>query len=83
MSIKVIAFDADDTLFVNETYFLETEEKFCTLMSRFLSKVEIAEELYNTPPAGPSRNSIKASASILLVPAIKIKTNINKKLQTF
>ena len=29
--IKVIAFDADDTLFVNETYFGEAEEKFCIL----------------------------------------------------
>jgi putative hydrolase of the HAD superfamily len=26
-NLKVIAFDADDTLFINETYFAETEEK--------------------------------------------------------
>lgn len=26
MNLKVIAFDADDTLFVNETYFEETEK---------------------------------------------------------
>jgi putative hydrolase of the HAD superfamily len=31
-NLKVIAFDADDTLFINETYFAETEEKFCGLM---------------------------------------------------
>ena len=48
MSLKVIAFDADDTLFVNETYFLETEEKFCSLMHDYLSKQGISQELYKT-----------------------------------
>jgi putative hydrolase of the HAD superfamily len=36
-NIKVIAFDADDTLFINETYFDETEKKFCGLMEDYLS----------------------------------------------
>lgn len=48
MSLKVIAFDADDTLFVNETYFIETEEKFCSLMHDYLSKQGISQELYKT-----------------------------------
>ncbi len=35
MSIKVIAFDADDTLWVNEPFFLETpRQKFCGLLER-------------------------------------------------
>ncbi|MCW2119343.1 HAD family hydrolase [Flavobacterium sp. 7A] len=46
MNLKVIAFDADDTLFVNETYFAETEEKFCALMSDYLSKQSISQELF-------------------------------------
>ncbi len=46
MSFKVIAFDADDTLFVNETYFLETEEKFCALMSDYLSHQGLSQELF-------------------------------------
>ena len=37
MNLKVIAFDADDTLFVNEPYFQETEQKFCGLMEDYLS----------------------------------------------
>lgn len=45
-NIKVIAFDADDTLFVNETYFAETEEKFCSLMSDYLSHQGISKELF-------------------------------------
>ena len=46
MNLKVIAFDADDTLFVNETYFLETEQKFCGLMSDYLSHQGISQELF-------------------------------------
>lgn len=45
-NIKVIAFDAGDTLFVNETYFAETEEKFCSLMSDYLSHQGISKELF-------------------------------------
>lgn len=45
-NIKVIAFDADDTLFINETYFLETEMKFCDLMSDYLSQKGISQELF-------------------------------------
>lgn len=46
MNLKVIAFDADDTLFVNETYFLETEQKFCALMEDYLSHHQISKELF-------------------------------------
>lgn len=46
MNLKVIAFDADDTLFVNETYFLETEQKFCGLMEDYLSHQGISQELF-------------------------------------
>ena len=48
MSIKVIAFDADDTLWVNEPYFRETEDKFCALLEDFLPAHTIAKELYKT-----------------------------------
>lgn len=48
MSLKVIAFDADDTLFVNEPYFQETEEKFCALMSDYLSHQGLSLELFKT-----------------------------------
>lgn len=45
-NLKVIAFDADDTLFVNEPYFQETEQKFCDLMSGYLSREELSNELF-------------------------------------
>jgi putative hydrolase of the HAD superfamily len=46
--IKVIGFDADDTLWVNEPYFKELEDKFCTLLSDFLSSDQISKELFKT-----------------------------------
>jgi len=48
MSIKVIAFDADDTLWVNEPFFREAEEKFASLLEDFMPQHAIMKELYRT-----------------------------------
>ena len=48
MAIQVIAFDADDTLWVNEPYFQETEKKFCTLLEDYLPHHTVAQELFKT-----------------------------------
>ncbi len=48
MNIKVIAFDADDTLWVNEPYFQETEKKFCALLEDYLPHHTISQELFKT-----------------------------------
>jgi putative hydrolase of the HAD superfamily len=48
MSIKVIAFDADDTLWVNEPYFKEIEEKFCDLLEDYLPRHTLVKELFKT-----------------------------------
>lgn len=48
MSIKVIAFDADDTLWVNEPFFREAEEKFASLLEDFMPQHGIMKELYRT-----------------------------------
>ncbi|CAM3318184.1 HAD family hydrolase [Zobellia roscoffensis] len=44
--IKVIGFDADDTLWVNETYFREAEEKFSELLEGYETKNKIDQELF-------------------------------------
>lgn len=46
--IEVIGFDADDTLWVNETYFRETEQKFWKLISPFVDEETASKELYQT-----------------------------------
>jgi putative hydrolase of the HAD superfamily len=48
MNIQVIAFDADDTLWVNEPYFQETEKKFCALLEDYMPVHSIAKELFKT-----------------------------------
>jgi putative hydrolase of the HAD superfamily len=45
MDLKVIAFDADDTLWVNEPYFRETEERFYELLANYASRHELEQEL--------------------------------------
>lgn len=44
--IKVIGFDADDTLWVNETYFREAEEAFAQLLSEYETPNKIDQELF-------------------------------------
>lgn len=46
--IKVIGFDADDTLWTNEIYFRETEERLTELLSPYVEKESIIPELYHT-----------------------------------
>ncbi len=48
MKLQAIAFDADDTLWVNEPYFLETENKFCALLEDYAAHHSISQELFKT-----------------------------------
>jgi putative hydrolase of the HAD superfamily len=48
MPLKVLAFDADDTLWVNEPYFREAEDKFCSLLEDYLPHHSVAKELFKT-----------------------------------
>lgn len=55
--IKTIAFDADDTLWINETYFHEAEQAFCNLLedrlpARMVSDALFATEMKNLPLYG-------------------------------
>ena len=43
---KVIAFDADDTLWVNETYFRDAEKKFAKILSKYETVNKIDQELF-------------------------------------
>lgn len=46
--IKVIGFDADDTLWVNEPYYREAEQQFVDLLLAYGVKGDIAGALFNT-----------------------------------
>jgi putative hydrolase of the HAD superfamily len=46
--IKVIGFDADDTLWANSSYFQEAEDEFIRLLAPYLGKKDLTRELYRT-----------------------------------
>lgn len=46
--VKIIGFDADDTLWVNETYFRQSEAIFFDLLSDFASRDDLAKEFLAT-----------------------------------
>ncbi len=45
-NIELIAFDADDTLWVNEPYYRQTEHKFAGLLSEYIPEKECIEKLF-------------------------------------
>jgi putative hydrolase of the HAD superfamily len=45
-TVKVIGFDADDTLWVNETYFRDAEAEFAKLLSIYETPNKIDQELF-------------------------------------
>ena len=60
--IQVIAFDADDTLWDNETYFQQAEAEYCRLLAHALpadgvSRELLATETRNTPLYGSGAKS--------------------------
>ncbi len=73
-NIKAIAFDADDTLWVNETFFRDAERNFCELLSDYLSEAELNKilfevEMKNLPLYG---YGIKPFTLSLIEAAIKV-----------
>ena len=44
--ITVVGFDADDTLWVNETYFRETTERFTELLEEYETRNQVDQELF-------------------------------------
>lgn len=46
--VKVIGFDADDTLWDNEPFYRQTEYKFCMLLKDFMDEETLNHELYKT-----------------------------------
>src|SRR5674476_49463 len=47
-TIKVIGFDADDTLWINEPFYQDVENEFCQIMKPYLPEKVTSEELFKT-----------------------------------
>lgn len=48
MNIKVIAFDADDTLWDNESFFLKVEKDMCKILEPYGDEKKISDNLFKT-----------------------------------
>lgn len=75
--IQIIAFDADDTLWVNQTYFDETEYRFRELLEEYLPYNQISErllevEVINMPLLG---FGVKAFTLSMVEAALRISGN--------
>lgn len=75
--IRTIAFDADDTLWVNEPYYRETEAAFASLLAGYLPEKEISNvlfevEMQNMPLYGYGAKAFMLS---LVETALKISNN--------
>ncbi|OYU66176.1 MAG: HAD family hydrolase [Cytophagaceae bacterium BCCC1] len=76
-NIKVIAFDADDTLWVNEPYFQEIEKKFCELLEDFLPHHSVAKELFKVEMDNLELYGYGAKAFILSMVETVLKVSSN------
>lgn len=43
---KIISFDADDTLWVNETFYQDMEAEFISMMEKYMSKEEVTKDIH-------------------------------------
>lgn len=78
--IKVIAFDADDTLWVNEPFFRETEDKFAALLEDYLPHHSINQELFKTEISNLSLYGYGVKGFMLSMVETALKVT-NKTLQ--
>lgn len=76
-NIKVIVFDADDTLWVNEPYFQEIEKKFCELLEDFLPHHSVAKELFKVEMDNLELYGYGAKAFILSMVETVLKVSSN------
>ena len=75
--IKIIAFDADDTLWLNEVYYRETEKTFVSLFNNYLSENEVSKLLLETENRNISLYGygVKGFVLSMIETALKITKN--------
>lgn len=84
-NIKVIGFDADDTLWVNETYYREAELEFAKLLAAYETANKIDQELFKKEMENLSMYGygIKSFILSMVESALEISNNTipNKAIQ--
>ncbi len=78
MNIRAIAFDADDTLWDNEPFFLDVEKEMCKILSPFGTAEEISTQLFDTEMANMSDYGYGAMAFTLSLVENAVKVSHGK-----
>jgi putative hydrolase of the HAD superfamily len=75
--IRVIGFDADDTLWVNEPNYQQTEIEFCRMLKPWLSEEKTSQELFSTEMANLELYGFGAKGFVLsmLETAVRVTEN--------
>jgi len=76
--IKIIGFDADDTLWVNEPFYRETEKQFCSIMEPYFPADKTEKELFNTEMKNLALYGYGAKAFILSMIETALRISGNK-----
>lgn len=76
--IKVIAFDADDTLWVNEPYFREVEHQVARLLSPYETENKINQELYKVEISNLEHYGYGVKAFILSMIELAVEISNHK-----
>lgn len=75
---QVIAFDADDTLWVNETYFRASEHAFCKMMGAFMEPDLVQRVLFRTEVRNMELYGYGIKAFILSMMETALEVSQNK-----
>ncbi len=79
---RIIGFDADDTLWVNEPYYQETEKQFCDMLSDFSTHEIVSQELFKTEMQNLNLYGFGAKGFMLSMIETAIRISDNKIAQS-
>jgi putative hydrolase of the HAD superfamily len=76
--IKIIGFDADDTLWVNEPFYRETEKQFARILSPYYTENEVNDELFKTEMQNLALYGYGAKSFVLSMIETALRLSENK-----
>lgn len=79
---RIIGFDADDTLWVNEPLYRETEKQFCELLSDFQTADTVTQELFKTEMQNIELYGYGAKGFVLSIIETALRISNNKVTQS-
>ena len=81
-TIKLIGFDADDTLWVNEPFFREAEEEFCSMFKDIYDEQEVMDILFKTEIGNLTKYGYGSKAFMLSAMETSLKI-LGDKMNSF